>query len=47
MPSSHQPLVAPKPKAHSEQTSPARNEHPHVGEKEPKFVIKLSSSIPG
>ncbi len=47
MASSNQPLVAPERKPDVEQTSAARNERPHLGEKEPKFVIKVSSSIPG
>lgn len=46
MPSSNQRLVAPERRPASEQTSIARSERPHLGEKEPKFVIKVLSSVP-
>lgn len=35
-------VVEPRP----EKPEQARNERPHLGEKEPKFVIKLIASVP-
>ena len=34
------------PDSASTQNAPQRNERPYLGEKEPKFVIKLSIPIP-
>ncbi len=46
MASSNQPLVVHERKPEPEQTSAARKERPHLGEKEPKFVIKVQAPIP-
>jgi len=44
MPPSNEPIRAAEPRPEkSEQT---RNERPHLGEKEPKFVIKIVGQIP-
>ncbi len=44
MASSNEPvrIVEPRP----EKPEQARNERPHLGEKEPKFVIKVCSPVP-
>jgi hypothetical protein len=34
------------PDSASSQATPQRNERPYLGEKEPKFVIKLACPIP-
>jgi hypothetical protein len=31
----------------SNQTTPQRNDRPYLGDKEPKFVIKIQTPVPG
>jgi hypothetical protein len=41
---SNEPVRAAEPRP--DPAEQIRNERPHLGEKEPKFVIKVTSSVP-
>ena len=46
MPPTHAPVQVSQDAAQTNPSSPRSNERPYLGEKEPKFVIKLASPIP-
>jgi hypothetical protein len=46
MPPTSAPVQVSQDLSQSNPSSPQRSERPYLGEKEPKFVIKLASPIP-